>query len=602
MIGNVREFAAPFMPYVRQFPRLVSGTVSIGALSALAEGIGVSLFIPLLSGLGDQSPVQGGNFVRRLNGVFAGVPAEHRVSTIAGCLLAVIVLRSALQYGTQALYSLLDARVGHYLRSNIFKQCLDVEFSYWERTPTDKLLSTLGTETWRASHALDTLLSLAITLSTLMVYVAVLLLISWPLTLLVAVALLAISVLARLLTRRLVGLGRLATHANTVLTKRTIETFEGMNVIRVFGREDYEKRRFDKASSRVSRVFLRMNLMKGSIGPVLELCVGVLVVALLVFAVSFADNLPALLVFLLILYRLQPKVRAANEILVTLDTLRAPVAAIAEVLSREDKSYMTSGPVPCRGLRGGIRFECVGFEYPGAERAALEGVSAVLPFGQTTALVGPSGSGKSTFVKLLIRLYDPSSGQIFFDDEPLRVFELQSLRKRVAIVSQNVYLFETSIRRNIAYGHPEASYEAIVEAAKQADAHEFISTLPQGYETRVGSRGVRLSGGQQQRITLARAILAQPGVLILDEATNALDSMSEGVVQRALHAMRGKCAIVIVAHRLATIEQADNIIVLDRGQVREQGSFQELLRRNGLFARLYELQFRDPAAAAQPLQ
>ncbi|HEY6560100.1 MAG TPA: ABC transporter ATP-binding protein, partial [Polyangiaceae bacterium] len=435
-----------------------------------------------------------------------------------------------------------------------------------------------------------------ITLCALAVYTTVLLLISWPLTLLVAVALLAISVLARLLTRRLVGLGRLATHANTVLTKRILEAFEGMNVIRVFAREADEKRRFDKASRRVSKVFLRMNLLKGSIGPVLELCAGALVVSLLVFAVSFTDNLPALLVFLLILYRLQPKVRAASELMVTLDTLRGPVAAIAAVLNRADKSYMPSGTVVCSGLREGIRFDRVSFSYESGGRAAIDEVSAVVPFGRTTALVGPSGSGKSTFVKLLMRLYDPKSGEISLDGEPLRSFELRSLRQRIAVVSQSVFLFDTSIRRNIAYSVPGASFEEIVLAAKQADAHDFISALPDGYETRVGNRGVRLSGGQQQRIALARAVLAKPDLLILDEATNALDSMSEGVVQRALSALRGRCAIVIVAHRLVTIQQADNIIVLDQGRVQEHGSFQDLLHRDGLFTRLYELQFADPAA------
>lgn len=218
-----------------------------------------------------------------------------------------------------------------------------------------------------------------------------------------------------------------------------------------------------------------------------------------------------------------------------------------------------------------------------------------LPFGQTTAIVGPSGAGKSTLVKLLLRFYEPMGGEILLDDVPLPAFDLQSVRTRLAIVSQDVYLFDASVRKNIAYGRPDASLRDVMDAAARAGAHDFITELPDGYDTRVGSRGARLSGGQQQRITLARAILARPDLLILDEATNALDSITEEVVQTALSAMHGTCAILIIAHRFATIEQADNIVVLENGRVREQGSFRELLCRGGLFTRLHTLQFRTRA-------
>jgi ATP-binding cassette, subfamily B, bacterial MsbA len=595
VIARIRASIAPFFEYLRLFPGLASAILLVGALSSLAEGVGLSLFIPLLSGLSDQPPTGAGTFVRTLNAVFASVPREQRLPFIAGCLLTLLVLRSALLYGTQALFAVLDARIGQYLRSRIFKQSLDVNYAHWERAGTETLFNALTSETWRVGSGLATLLTFAIALSTLTVYATVLLLISWPLTLLCMVALLAFSGLARVLTRRLVALGRLATHANAFMTKRVLQAFDGMSVIRAFAREDYEQRRFDKASNRVRRVFLRMNLLQALIGPLLELCAGLLVVGLLVYFASFSRNLPGLLVFLLVLYRLQPKVREANESLISLDTLQGAVAAVNSELRRDDKSYMLSGDVHCAGIRDQIRFDRVSFNYPGAQQPALSDFSALLPFARTTALVGPSGSGKSTLVKLLIRLYDPTSGEVSFDGAPLSSFEIGSLRERVAIVSQNVHLFDTSIRRNIAYGRPGTSLEAIIEAAKKADAHDFISALPNAYETRVGNRGVRLSGGQQQRITLARAIVAKPDLLILDEATNALDSMSEEVVQRALQALRGTCAIVVVAHRLATIEQADNILVLEAGRLREQGSFHELIQRGGLFSRLYELQFRNPA-------
>lgn len=216
----------------------------------------------------------------------------------------------------------------------------------------------------------------------------------------------------------------------------------------------------------------------------------------------------------------------------------------------------------------------------------------LIPAGKTTALVGPSGAGKSTLIKLILRMYDPTKGAIYVDDYNLREMDIKSWRGRIAVVSQDVYVFDTTVRENIAYGRLEATEAEIITAAKLAEAHDFICEFPQGYDTHVGNRGIRLSGGERQRIALARAIVRNPDILILDEATNALDSISEHLIQQALETLSQDRTVIVIAHRLSTVEHADHIIVLEEGRVREQGNMECLLQRNGLYAQLYNLQNR----------
>jgi ABC-type multidrug transport system fused ATPase/permease subunit len=578
---------------------VVIGTALFGLCSSLAEGIGLSLFIPLLRGL-DQTQDRhdaSQRFISLLSALFSDVPEAQRVTVIAIAIFAAVLLRSALSYATQLFYAALDNRIGQGLRAAAFEQLLAVDFGYWEQRASDKLFSTLAEDTWRTTHALRTAVFLVITICTLAVYLTVLVLIDWKMTLLVSCALLGFQALTRTLTRRGVRYGRLFTRANSALTKRMIETFQGMKVIRSFGRERFEQERFERASDKVGRALFATARVQAVSGPLLELLAASTVVALLVTASARHQDLSALLVFLLILYRLQAPVRDFANAIVALGTFQASVEQLTRWLRPEGKRYAGSGPARLVPLEHGVRLERVSFTYPGADAPALREVSAFLPRGRISALVGPSGSGKSTFVKLLQRLYDPDAGAIWFDDRKLSELQIESLRRGVAAVSQDVFLFDTTIESNIAYGRPEASFEEIVAAAKQADAHDFISALPAGYRTRVGERGAALSGGQAQRIALARAIIAKPELLILDEATNALDGISEGVVRDALDALEKSCTIVIVAHRFSTIERAENILVLERGEVREQGTYAHLLRKGSLFARLHGREARELSQA-----
>lgn len=292
------------------------------------------------------------------------------------------------------------------------------------------------------------------------------------------------------------------------------------------------------------------------------------------------------------LYRLQPQMKIFDSARVNLGGLTGSVEQVMELLNRADKTYISSGKLPFKGLKQAITFNCVTFRYDPLEKPVLQQISITIPRGKTTAIVGPSGAGKSTLIGLLCRFYDVTTGDIYVDGEPLKQLNLADWRSRIAIVSQDTHLFSSTITENIAYGRLDATTDEIIAAAKLAHAHDFILELPQGYETKVGDRGVRLSGGQRQRLALARAIICNPEILILDEATNALDSISEHLIQEVLQSFGQDRTVIVIAHRLSTIEQADQIIVMEKGRVREQGSIQSLLQLNGLFAKLYHLQYK----------
>lgn len=587
------------LPYFRFYPWGIPCIVVIGVMASLAEGLGIGLFIPLLQSLfADQSTESASvGFGAFLTDLFAGFEEANRLTAISIGIFVCILMKSVLDYSNTALFSWLEARIGHRLRSGIFDQLLAIHYRHLERDSSGRLLNALSTESWNTGDALQHLVATIIASCTLGVYTLVLLLISWKLTIGVAVVLLVIWFLIRLMLLPARHISQKLTRSNAALATRMVEGIDGMKVIRAFGREEFEKARFDENSKHVSRLCLRLSLIRGAVGPLYEL-VGVAIVLVFLSTLSgTSKDLPTLLVFIFVLYRLLPRIKSLDNARVALLSSTGSVEEVATMLSRDDKQYTESGAVRHAGLQRDIRFDHVTFRYEEADAPAVHDLSFRIPAGKTTALVGPSGSGKSTVIKMLLRLYDPATGEITVDDTGLADLDLKSWRLRLAMVSQDVFVFDSSVRDNIGYGRESASDAEIEQAAKLADAHDFISELPEGYDTRIGDRGTRLSGGQRQRITLARAILRDPDLLILDEATNSLDSLSESLIQLSLDELRGERTIVVIAHRLSTIERADNIIVLAGGELREQGTLDELLGNDGLFAELYRLQAQTGSAS-----
>jgi subfamily B ATP-binding cassette protein MsbA len=346
-----------------------------------------------------------------------------------------------------------------------------------------------------------------------------------------------------------------------------------------------------------------MDLLSQSVKPVTEIFAVLLLLGVLSLTLLQGQlSLVTALTFMFVLYRLHPHMKQLDGERLGLASLTASVADVMTFFHLPENALVNQGKVGFHGLQTQINLEGVSFSYSLVDKAALHQVSCRIPQGKTTAIVGPSGAGKTTLLKLLGRLYTPSEGALRIDDVGLSCLKREDWVQRVAIVSQDGYIFNRTVGENIAYGLPQATEAEIIHAATLANAHPFICDLPQGYHTPIGGRGAHLSGGQQQRILLARALVRDPEILILDEATNALDSISEDLIQQALRQLSQNRTVIIIAHRLSTIEHADQIIVLDQGRVVEQGTLAQLLgshpSTSGLFARLYQLQ--NHAAATAP--
>lgn len=583
------------LPLLKIYPFAVPIVVILGILSSISEGLGISLFIPFIQNFEQLSESSGNNsfLISFLNNLFAGIPPQQRLFIIPLCILATILIKNGFLYCNTIFFSWLNWRISHRLRCNIFQQLLKVNYSFLESQQSGKFVSILNNETWQTAQALAALISLIISICTISVFVTLLVLISWQLTLLVGIFVVVISSSIQAVTRKVKLLGEQAAQANAGFVNRAMEGLAGMRLIRTFGREYYELEYFEQASYRVCNYFTKLDKLSGSVYPLSEILYTAALTFILVVAVQDKSNLPTLLTFIFMLYRLQSPLRQLDSARVNIVALSGSVKEVMALLKCADKAYIRSGNIPFQGLKKGIFFDVVNFHYNDFDSPALKNISLEIPKGKTTAIVGYSGAGKSTLIDLICRFYEVTEGEIYIDGYRLRDLDLASWRERIAIVSQDLYIFNTTLRENIAYGRLDATEEEIIEAAKLANAHEFISKLPLGYDTKVGDRGIRLSGGQKQRIALSRAIIRNPEILILDEATNALDSISENLIQESLRTLSQSRTVIVIAHRLSTIEDADQIIVLNEGRVVEQGNLQELLKLNGLFAQLYRLQYRQ---------
>jgi subfamily B ATP-binding cassette protein MsbA len=359
--------------------------------------------------------------------------------------------------------------------------------------------------------------------------------------------------------------------------------------------EGFEAARFREANQRYFRVNLKTIRIQAISSPLMEILSGTGLTLLFVYAArriaAGAMTAGDFLSFLIALLTMYAPIKNITKVNLSLQQAISSAARIFEVIDRENDVREAPGAPPLPPIRRGIRFEDVTFRYDDTD--VLHAVTFEVPAGSTVALVGPSGAGKTTLANLLPRLYDPTGGRITIDGTDVRGVTLSSLRAQMALVTQEMNLFNGTARSNIAYGRADADDAAVVEAARRARADDFLRALPDGYDTAVGEDAGRLSGGQRQRLSIARAFFRNAPILILDEATSQLDAESEAAVAEALATlMRGKTTLVI-AHRLSTVRRADRIVVLDAGRIVDQGTHAELLARGGLYRRLYEMQFFD---------
>jgi ATP-binding cassette, subfamily B, bacterial MsbA len=593
MIVLLRALKALF-PLLRLRPWVLSVMILLGLMAALSEGLSISLFIPLIQ---NQMGSGADQMMGKLGALYQGVPRETRLLWMGLSILLCVVLKNVLSYSYSLLMQRVSASIGHRLRCGVLHQLLSVSQSYLDTHDSGKLLSNLGTDTWQVSSAFTVLAGMAIDVFMTLTLTILLLLISWKLTLITGCLLLLISQIVQVLTRSVKQLSRQATSANARLSQRLLETFHGSRLIRAFGRESYEEGRFDAASRHVSKIFWRMEKVSGLVNPLSEILAAALLLGILVVTTMRAPGqMAASVTFLILLYRLQPRIRQLDGDRVALSAYSASVEEVKRLLDETDKPYLRGGVRVPTSIEREIVLENVSLRYDANENGALEDVSCSIKIGQTTALVGPSGAGKSSLINLICRFYDPSLGRVLVDGVPLPELDLGWWRSQIALVSQDIVLFNASVADNIRYGKLDATHEELLEAARQAHALEFIESLPDGFKTPLGDWGLRLSGGQRQRLALARAFIRDPKILILDEATNSLDLISEKVIQDALQEFGQDRTVLIIAHRISTIEHASKVIVLEKGRVAESGSVNELLAKGGLFSRFYKLQLRKTAS------
>lgn len=567
------------------YARRHTGLIALGWLATIAYGLSNAALVSMIKPIFDDVLIKTINFER-----------------VAISIVLLYAIKGLGAYFSTTLFAEVGQRTVSDLRRDLYSHILSQSFGFLSKHTTGSLMSHLTTDIERIQSAVGEISSDVLKEGLSVIgLIGLLFYYDWRL------ALLALIVMP-LAFMPLVQFGRRLRSSNESSMRRwkdisniLQETISGFRVVKAFGMEAFEKSRFEKALAKLQSVNMRMTRTTAFLPPLMEAVGGVSVVVVLAYGTwaigqgkMTTGEFTSFLAGLFALYQpvkrlskvnaaLQGALAAGERTFALLDTKR-------EVEERKDA-------VALPAFEHSLEFQGVSFRYDASSSPVLSNVSFSAKRGEVIAIVGMSGSGKTSLLNLVPRFYDPHAGAVLVDGHDVRDVTIESLRKQIGLVKQDTVLFNDTVRSNIAYGLSDVEGERVEDAARAAFAHDFILDLPRRYDTVIGERGSRLSGGQKQRIAIARALLKDPPILILDEATSALDAESETLVQQALfNLMKGRTALV-VAHRLATVRRADRILVLDRGEIREEGTHDALLARGGIYARLHDLQFmsEDPA-------
>jgi ATP-binding cassette, subfamily B, bacterial MsbA len=585
----------------------MAATVACNLIVALLDVLSLTLLIPFLQTLFSvDAPAAQKVAIGGVQGVLNSAigryldPADKMGSlqTVVLIILAAITLKNVFAWVSGQLSAGLQELVTRDLRDTVYRHLVQLPLSYFQRTKTGQIVTRILTDTAQAKALVTELFTKSLqSAATILVTILALLSLSWKLTLVsLVLAPLLIGGLQPIL-KKLRKRHRRLSNEYGEMTSIVQEAVSGIRLVKATSAEPHETLRFTDASGRYAKAMTRVAALGALSQPLTE--VAGTAIAVLVLWIGARQVLvdrtldgSALISFLVLVLRMLQPLKQLSQVPATAQSALASAERLFAVLDETTEPSADTGTREVTALRDGVRFEDVSFTY--GDDAVLTDVSFDAPKGEVIALVGASGAGKSTLVDLVPRFNAPTSGRILLDGIDLQDVQLRSLRKLTGIVSQDTVLFNDTVRANIAFGAPGVyTQDEINAAARSANAHAFIMELPQGYDTVLGERGTRLSGGQRQRIAIARALLSDPPILILDEATSALDTESERLVQEAIDRLLAGRTVFVIAHRLSTVEHAQQILVLDRGRIIERGTHIELLARRGAYHRLYTLQFRE---------
>lgn len=600
--GEVRRLLA----FVRPYSARLAAAVGLMAVVGLAEAITALMIIPLVDRV--LNPFGGGPGVPLVENPFTGrmiflndfFPAHiQHVWAVFAISLFVLYLAKGLAefFGNTNIQYVGHAAVTD-LRNQVYARLIHLPVGFFQEHATGRLMSAVISDIERVRAALSEWLADFFRQSFMLVaLIAVLIHLDWRLALGSLVILPLVVLPVGRLGRRIRAAVTNSQSRLADLSQILQETISGNRVVKAFGMERFETQKFGKTARRLLRENMRWIRAHALTSPLMELLGAVVVVFVVLYA---RDQIRygvmttgTLMAFLYALFKVYEPVKRLGGIYHQFQQALGASAGFTALLDLPvevtDAPAATALPL----FSQSVRFEKVGFTYPDGGPAVLRGIDLEVRAGEVVAFVGLSGAGKTTLVNLLPRFHSPTSGAVKIDGHDLRDVTLRSLREQMAIVTQETILFNDTVWNNICYGRPDMPEAQVVQAAEAAMAHDFITALPHGYHTLIGDRGQRLSGGQRQRIAIARALVKNSPILILDEATSELDSESEMLVQRALANLMAGRTVFVIAHRLSTIRRADKIVVLEDGTIREQGRHEDLLARGGAYARLHELQFAD---------
>lgn len=579
--------------FLKDHYRLIAGIIFVSLLVALLEGVVVGLMFPL---------VQAGvkidtyhHYPRFLDILFNGASIARRIQIIAVLLLIAAVTKNAFVYMGSLLSSRLQMVVIRHFRMRCLQQLMRVGMNYLNHRKASDFQIIIDGYTESVTGAIVALISYAMPQFFItMLFSVVLFLVSWKFTLMALVLVICASLLVHYLARNILVASKISYDGRQVFNRGLLDIINGMKLIRLFSRQEYAERMFKNNVEVFNNAKYRSDQILLCVNPAFE-AIGIGMLALILFFASWVtSNDPGwvtnLFMFVIVLSRLIAPIKILNYSRTTIMEKIPILKEITELLDDQGKEYVVNGTVPFTKLKTSIDFNDVSFHYAPHLPVVIQRLGLRIPRGKKIAIVGPSGSGKSTLVELLLRFYDPQQGAICVDGVDLKALDMHDWRRAIGVVSQDVFLFNDTVHNNIAFARPDASPAQVQEAARKAYAHGFIDHLPHGYDTLIGERGVLLSGGQRQRLAIARAILNDPDIMVFDEATSALDSQSEQYVQEAIGQLGKDKTVIMIAHRLSTVFDADHIIVMDHGQMAESGTHQQLLVQDGIYAKLVKMQ------------